>query len=377
MLLSSKSFTSRRGRLLAALAFLCSSPLLALPARNALPKPAFPAPALREDDQHVGDAIGVIEGDAIAVTGPMSVEVVRGQVKTLLRSGADIHVKSGSARIALVEGGQITICGPAHLSLLKSGGAVTVALDTGTIHVYIEREPAVTIYTAQIKAQPLSIGDSPQDTLVGLDSAGAMCIRATRGAVRIEQQLTGQSMIIPQAGDVQLTNGQLDSLRGGSGRCACELQLAKLAPPPPAASTPTEEVSRLATAEEVHRDLRDTKPNLPASRDEKPVPPAVKDAPIYQVFVPPLIYDAKAAVQPDIDPKMIVLVRRVRVRPTLIFQGRVEGQIVAAAMPVPAAPLPAPGPAAQPAAKKATPAANDSLVDRVRTFVRRLWSRNS
>jgi len=41
--------------------------------------------------------------------------------------------------------------------------------------------------------------------------------------------------------------------------------------------------------------------------------------------MPPLIYDANAKVQPEIDPKMIVLVRRVRVRPTLIFQGRVEG----------------------------------------------------
>jgi hypothetical protein len=373
MLLSSKSFTTHSVRILVALGVLCSPSVLALPVRL-LVSPA----ALPEDGQHVGDAIGVIEGDAISVTGPMSVEVVRGQVKTLLRSGADIHVKSGSARVELLEGGQITICGPTHLSVLKSGGSLTVALDTGTIHVYIEREPALTIYTAQIKAQPLSIGDSPQDTLVGLDAAGAMCIHAARGAVRIEQQLTGQSMIVPQAGDVQLTNGQLESLRGGAGRCVCELQLARLAPPPPPPSgnaAPSEEVSRMATAEEVRRDLRDSKPNPPASRGDKLVPPAVKEAPIYQVFVPPLVYDAKAAVQPDIDPRMIVLVRRVRVRPTLIFQGRVEGQVVAAL--VPATPLPAAVSAPQSAAKKAAPPVNDSFVDRVRTFVRRLWSRNS
>jgi hypothetical protein len=375
MLLSSKSFTARRARFLVALGVLFSPSVLAFPPRRSVSPAALP-----EDGQPVGDAIGVIEGDAISVTGPMSVEVVRGQVKTLLRSGADIHIKSGSARVELLEGGQITICGPAHLSVLKSGGALTVALDTGTIHVYIEHEPALTIYTAQIKAQPLSIGDSPQDTLVGLDAAGAMCIHAARGAVRIEQQLTGQSMIVPQAGDVQLTNGQIDSLRGGAGRCVCELQLSRLAPPPPAASAnsaPSEEVSRLATAEEVRRDLRDSRPNLPASRGEKPVPPAVKEAPIYQVFVPPLIYDAKATVQPEIDPRMIVLVRRIRVRPTLIFQGRVEGQVVAAAAPLPAMPLTAAAPAPQSAAKKASPPANDSFVDRVRTFVRRLWSRNS
>ena len=41
--------------------------------------------------------------------------------------------------------------------------------------------------------------------------------------------------------------------------------------------------------------------------------------------MPPLRYDASAKVQDEPDPKLIVLVRRVRVRPTLIFQSRVEG----------------------------------------------------
>jgi len=34
-----------------------------------------------------------------------------------------------------------------------------------------------------------------------------------QGAVRIEQQLTGQSVLVPQNGDVSLSNGQLESLR--------------------------------------------------------------------------------------------------------------------------------------------------------------------
>jgi hypothetical protein len=320
------------------------------------------------DEPRVGDAIGAIEGDSIAVTGPMSVDVVRGQVKTVLRSGADVRVKAGTARIDLVEGGQITICGPAHFSVLKSGGALTLALDSGTIHAYIEREPALTIYTAQIKAQPVSIGESAQDTIAGIDSGGAMCIRAARGAVRLEQQLTGQSVIVPQSGDVQILNGQLDALRQSPGHCSCELQLARLAPPASA------EVSRIATAAEVRRDsrpdLRDSRPNLPAARAERP---AAGEEPVYQVFVPPLVYDAKAAVQPEVDPKLIVLVRRVRVRPTLIFQGRVEGELLAVAAPPPS-PLPPANP--QPAAKKPAAPANDSFVDRFRSFVRRLWSRS-
>jgi hypothetical protein len=88
--------------------------------------------------------------------------------------------------------------------------------------------------------------------------------------------------------------------------------------------------------------------------------------------MPPLVYDANAKVQPDFDPKMIVLIRRVRVRPALIFQGRVEGETVAATV---SPPSPAPSAAAN--ASKPAPRSSDSFVDRVRTFVRKLWSRGS
>jgi hypothetical protein len=314
-------------------------------------------------DQPSSDSVGVIDGDSIAVSGPMSVEVVHGQVRTILRSGSDVRVKSGSARVDLVEGGQISICGPAHFSVLKSGGSLTVALDSGTIRVHIEREPALIIYTAQIQARPLAIGGGPQDVLVGFDTPGEMCIRANRGAIRVEQQLTGQSVIIPQTGDVLLPNGQLEALRTGAGHCPCELQTAKAAP------VTQPENSQASTVEEARK-------NAPsASVDAAPAPgqnSAVQEELIYQVFMPPLIYDARAKMQPEVDPAMILLVRRVRVRPTLIFQGRVEGELVASAAPS-LAPAGS-SPASQP---KSTAPANDSFVDRVRNFVRRLWSGGS
>jgi hypothetical protein len=322
----------------------------------------FAAAAARTDEPD-RDAVGAIDGDAISVTGPMRVEAIHGQVKTILRSGSDVRVKSGTARIDLVEGGQITICGPAHLSVLKFGGSLTVALDSGTIHVHIEHEPALTIYTPQIQVQTLAIGDGPQDALVGFDTPGAMCVRANRGAVRLEQQLTGQNILVPQTGDVLLLNGQLDNLRTSAGRCSCELQLAKAAPPP------EPEISRLATSDEVRSRSLEANPGAsPAPAEKLPA----KEEPIYQVFMPPLVYDVSAKVQPDFDPKMIVLVRRVRVRPTLIFQGRVEGQLLAAVIPPPAPPPTASANAAKPSAP-----ASDSLVDRVRNFVRKLWSRGS
>jgi hypothetical protein len=315
------------------------------------------AAAAGPDNPSPGDSVGAIEGDAIAVTGPMSVENLNGSVATVLHSGSDVRVKSGTARINLVEGGQIAICGPAHFSVLKSGNSLTIALDTGTIHAHIERSPVLTMYTPQIQAQPVAIGGGPQDTIVGFDASGAMCVRTNRGALRLEQQLTGQNILVPQGGSVFLANGQIDSLRTDTGEhCACELQVAEAAPP---------EVSRMATAEEVRHKVDDVKPNVPTVQPPKPVAP--KQEPIYQVFVPPLIFNANSKVQPEVDPRMIMMIRRVRVRPTLIFQGKVEGDVVPVKAPAPPPPPAAAPPAAPPPVKTA------SLTERVRNFFRKLW----
>jgi hypothetical protein len=306
---------------------------------------ALIAAAGARPDQPASDSVGVIDGDAIAVSGPMSVEMVNGQVKTVLHNGSDVRVKSGNARIDLVEGGQVSICGPAHLSVLKSGGSLTIALDTGTVHVRVEHELPLNIYTPLIQAQTVAIGDGPRDALVGFDSSGAMCIRANLGAIRLEQQLTGQNVIIPQTGDVFLFSGQLEHLRTSAGHCACALQIAKATPPP---QPPSGQFVRV-----------------------EPLPP--NEEPIYQFVMPPLIYEANAKVQPEleIDPGMIVVIRRVRVRPTLIFQGRVEGEAAGAVTPASA-----PNQDAANAPKPAAPA-SDSFVNRVRHFVRKLWPSGS
>src|SRR5258707_11503886 len=250
MAISNSILRWRRALLPAAcLAILCAALIAAGAART---------------DQPLTDVVGVIEGEYISVTGPMSAEVLQGQVRTVLHSGGDVRVKSGTARIDLVEGGQISICGPAHLSVLKSGGWLTIALDTGTIHVRIEDKLAVNIYTPQIQAQTVAIGDGPRDALVGFDTSGAMCIRAIHGAIRVEQQLAGQSVLIPQAGDIFIVNGQLDKLRSSAGHCACELQVAKATPP-------RLEVSELATAEEARKQAAAAKPNAQPETVDPPL----------------------------------------------------------------------------------------------------------
>jgi hypothetical protein len=343
----------------------------------------FPRPA--STDQPSYDTVGPIEGEDISVQGPLNIEVVQGRTRTILRSGSDVRVNSGQARIDLIEGGQIAVCGPAHLSVLKSVNLLTLALDTGIIHAHIQGpQPSLTIYTAQIQAKPFAITDAPQDTLVGFDPTGAMCIRADSGAVRIEQQLTGQSIVVPQSGEVLITNGQLESLRSGVTHCACESQLAK-------SLTPTQqqtEVNRLPTPEEMQKAnaaaksrTEVAKPNTQAAAKATiaaapPKPPAPED-PVYQVFMPPLSYDASAKVQRDnFDPQLIVIVRRVRVRPTLIFRGTVADAPAPRASTAPAAPPKTPEASApqkqQPQQK--SPQANKSAIDRARAFFRSLFS---
>lgn len=317
-------------------------------------------------DQPAGDAVGLIDGEDIAVTGPMSVEIVGGTAKTILRSGSDVRVKSGSARISLVEGGQISICGPAHLSVLKSGGAVTVALESGAIHARLEQEPKLSVYTAQIQGQPVAIGDEPRDFLVGFEGAGLMCVRTYRGAMRLEHQLSGQSVMVPQGADITLTNGQIESLVNGAGHCKCELQIAKA----PAVPTipPAVNFAPAGSKETASTDTA-VNPGEATSANDKP---AQKTEPIYTVDMPPLRFDANAKVQPEPDPRLMVIVRRVRVRPTLIFQGTVEGGTVAAAVVAPQAPV-----ASAPAKPAAAPPAQGSMVDRVKSFFHRLWTRGS
>jgi hypothetical protein len=330
-------FTSRLAKLLPGLTLLAA---LLLPSFAQADKPA--------------DAIGSIEGEAISVEGPMSVDVVKGQVRTILRSGSDVRVKAGQARVDLIEGGYILICGPAHFSLLKSGGSITLALDSGTIHAQFGSEISLTIYTAQIQAHPISIGNGVDDLLVGLDGAGTLCIRANRGAIRVEQQLTGQSVIVPQTGDITLANGQLETLQTTPGRCVCEMQI-NLQP-----MTPASEVGQLATKEEIQKRLTGNKPPAqPTSVPQNEQP----EGPIYQIFMPPLQYDAKNKVQSEYDPNLVILVRRVRVRPTLIYQGRVEGEAAVAQQPA----------MQKPQAMPQKPA-EESTWNRVKTYFRRIWS---
>src|SRR5882762_10023238 len=110
-----------------------------------------------------GEIIGTIEGQAIAVKGPMSLQVVGNEVKTLLRSGVDVRVKSGRAKISLTEGGTIAVCGPAHISMLKSGNARRVGVDSRAHHAHVDANLTRNGSSAESLAKTVANAVGPQD----------------------------------------------------------------------------------------------------------------------------------------------------------------------------------------------------------------------
>lgn len=297
-------------------------------------------------DQLPADSVGSIEGSNIDVKGPVRIDVANGRSRTVLSNGSEVTVKSGPARLELVEGGVIGICGPSHFTVLKAGTTLTVALDYGSVHARLQGNPALTIFTPLVQASLVDIGGAVRDATIGLQTSGEMCVHTTSGAARLEQQLTGQSFLVPQGGDVSLTGGQLDATANSGGMCGCEIAVAKNDPALPVRSTG---LSALSPTKEFHpRPPAPPPAYLTSERKDDVImenrntgsrgngPPAVEQ-PIYKVVMPPLSFDAASpAPPPDASPETILLVRTVRLRPTVVFRGRVEPAVRAAA-PAPAA----------------------------------------
>jgi hypothetical protein len=235
-------------------------------------------------------------------------------------------------------GGEIAICGPAKFSLLKSGDAITIALNYGRVHPFLNGAAQLTVYTPLVVATPVAIGQDARDSTVGLDQAGALCAFATRGAVRLEQQLSGQSMLVPQGGSVNMVDGQLSAQEEGESTCGCDLLVSR------SISPKQFELSVPAVPSAVTR---------PAAIP--PPPPA--EPPVYMVYMPPLTFDSSAPAPPPApDPQTILLLREARVQPDVVFRGHVEDATPRPAASSPArATVAAPAPAAVAAQAQASP----------------------
>jgi hypothetical protein len=169
------------------------------------------------------ELIGRLAGDDVSVTGALAYQTENGRTTALLASGSDLTLRSGQAKIDLPDGGDIILCGPAHLSVVKSGPAITIALEYGQVHLQVGASAQITVYTALLVVTPEAIGDRGRDLTVGLDRNGQLCVTSLFGAVRIEEQFTAEKLVVPQGGDIEIDAGELKALRSGSHKCSCEL----------------------------------------------------------------------------------------------------------------------------------------------------------
>ncbi len=265
----------------------------------------------RLSTQEMPVLVGRIEGDDVTVKTTTSSGVEMNAGPTVVANGSDVTVRSGHALLLLDAGGEVSICAPAHFTLLKSAGATTLALDYGRVHPSLDSSETFTIYTALVVATPVAISGARRDTTLGLDENGEMCILTTRGAMRVEPQFAGQSLIVPQGGVVSLAGGQIESLRSNASSCSCDFPRASVERPHPSPAREIATLSHPLRPEEKKPDV--STPTAPAQE------------PIYTVLMPPLTFDASSpAPPPDPSPETMLLIREVRVRPSVVFRGHVN-----------------------------------------------------
>lgn len=294
------------------------------------------------------ELIGRIDGEAYVAKGQVSVTQEAGRGVTTLLSGSEVTITSGYARITLADGGEIDICGPAQLSLLKAGGAITLALSHGRVHARVSAELPLQIYTATVTATPVSVGGLPRDTVIGLSTSGEMCIFAPHGAVRLEHQFSAQRLLVPQLGELSLPGGQIENLREAAGACRCEIPVSLKEPPPQ--PSPVD-------------------PAVRASNDAKSEAEKKEEVPVYTAVMPPLTFSSESPALPPLPhPQIIRLLREVRLRP-VVLSGKVEKTSVG--QPKPQEPAATTREASKPEVEKAGWGA------RLKSFFKRLFGRKT
>jgi hypothetical protein len=263
-------------------AFLAVIAVLICQAQTGSAQAVPPNPPARQE------VIGRLAGDDVSVTGALAYQTENGRTTALLASGSDLTLRSGQAKIDLPDGGDIILCGPAHLSIVKSGSAITIALEYGQVHLQVGPSALITVYTALLVVTPEAIGDRARDLTVGLDRNGQLCVTALFGAVRIEEQFTAEKLVVPQGGDVEIETGELKALRSGSHECSCEL---------------------LVSQNNVSRQIE---VNAPAQSPRVPAPARRPDSTTTttsRIDMPPLTFEARSAPPaPALNPEAITLI---------------------------------------------------------------------
>lgn len=310
--------------------------------------------ATRAAAQSAAPILGEIAGDDISVLGPSHIVQGNSSRAITFGGGSTVIVHAGKARVEFVGGGELEICGPAKFSVLASGEALTVALSFGRVHVEFDASRPITIYTPMIVATPMAIGDQPRDVTIGLMNTGAMCVLAARGAVQVQQQLSGETLVVPQPSELLLQATSLGAARATSGSCRCDFdessaqtsassagivaqvqttQKSSSGQPEPSpqnahkASSPADAdsaTSHISTPIQSTIAKKDEPTEQPASRSATSMlPPA--NQPITKIDLPPIGYDATGATATaePLSVATLMLAKEAKVEPEWIFHGTV------------------------------------------------------
>jgi hypothetical protein len=314
------------------------------------------APALVRAQQSPPGTVGRIEGADVSVDGGTAAGNGSATVapSIYVASGSVITVHSGKAQLTLAAGGQIDVCGPAKFTLLQSGDAITLALSFGRMRVQLPAVTALRVFTPTIIATPIGIGAGPRDITLGLDANDSLCVLAASGALRLEQQFTGEGLIVPQSGEFFLAEGKLVPVAGTPGTCQCAALEARVAIPPPSpipqagmsaslalspappavvepkpspaspatntppAAEPEIEYSVLAHANDAHPTAAAPKPAA-----APPVPPNTSVE--YKIELPPMSFSSASPTPPAAaTEQMVLLIRYAHVTPDWEFTGHVD-----------------------------------------------------
>lgn len=329
----------RRCFVFAALFFYCG--FLAARARAQVPVPAAQT------------VLGQIIGDDVSVVGPSHLVTTNGTRAIEFTSGNTIVVHAAKARVDFTGGGELDICGPAKFTVLSSDQAITLALSFGRVHVRFDSLRPITIYAPMIIATPISLGDRPRDATVGLTNSGSMCVLAASGAVRLQNQLSNETVVVPQPSETFVQGNSFGAFPPAAGQCRCDFDepiavqsapaIAPLNPPTKTQSAPGQPVpaevppNSVKATQQVNASQPQspnppaTVQNLPSQASRSPVPfpgpPAPSTQPVLRVSLPPIGYNtegATATAEP-LSVATLMLAQQVVVQPAWIFRGTVVG----------------------------------------------------
>jgi hypothetical protein len=298
-------------------------------------------PVLLGAEDAPGAAVGRIEGRDVSVEAKTGVAT---SGSSTVSNGNVITVHSGKARMTLFSGGEVEICGPAKFTLLLSGTSITLALNFGSVRAELPTTTQLRIFTPTIVGTPIDISGGSRDVTVGLSLDDSLCVLASSGAIQLEQQFTGEKIVVPQSGEFFINPGQLLPTAATPGRCQCRAdeppvtsEFATVAPSSRSTGSAAASAARAtetapAIAYSVLDHANQGHPVVASERiEETAAPPSAVASDT--VVVPALVFTAGSPLPPPgPSEETILLVRQAQLSQQWEFSGRVEPPEFATAM---------------------------------------------